>query len=75
MAFMWVGSKFIWIYHAIKNMGKGPVVIECCNRCGRQKDEWKYCKRCGNPELRKQRVVVLSTELTTKKDNPKVDLS
>ncbi len=38
-------AGIIYLYQRITN--PGVKVMESCNRCGRLKKDWKYCKRCG----------------------------
>jgi rRNA maturation endonuclease Nob1 len=43
---LFVAAAIMYVYQRITN--PKLATIESCNRCGRMKKDWKYCKRCGS---------------------------
>jgi lipopolysaccharide/colanic/teichoic acid biosynthesis glycosyltransferase len=44
-------AGIIYLYQRLSNPGEP--IVETCNRCGRMKKDWKYCKRCGSKRVKK----------------------
>lgn len=45
LALVFTMAAIIYVFQRLRNPGMKE--IESCNRCGRLKKDWKYCKRCG----------------------------
>ncbi|MDZ4668770.1 MAG: hypothetical protein SGJ00_12945 [bacterium] len=50
MIFLFLMGGIIYLYQRLRHPELSA--IESCNRCGRMKKEWKYCKRCGSQKYK-----------------------